>query len=135
MPKIQKSVDMAGNLDLFTDKKVYKIGDTMTVSFMVDKPMFVRLVIVNSKNEVSTLFPNPMQSDNFLKPGVNYSIPPAGADWSLDIGAPAGTDFIKGVASMNPIPAGAIHFKGNEFDMELMADFPIRTSIPIVIKE
>lgn len=125
-----------GTLKLWTDKKEYRIGDTMTIFFSVDKPMYVRLMIVNSLGEVSTLFPNPMQSDNFLKPGITYQIPPAIADFSLDINPPAGIDHVKGIASKNPVPANAVHFdKNGDFDAQKMKNFPIRASVPVVIKK
>ncbi len=135
-PKPKKEAVESGTLKLWTDKSRYRIGDNMTVMFRVDKPMYVRLMIVNSLGEVSTLFPNPMQSDNFLKPGVTYQIPPPGADFTLDVSAPAGVDYLKGVASKNPIPANAIHFDSKgRFDAEKMRQFPIRTTTKVVIVE
>lgn len=124
-----------GTLNLWTDKSSYKIGDSMTVAFSVDKPMYVRIVVVSSTGEVSTLFPNPMQSDNYLKPGQEIQIPPKGAEFTLDIGGPVGTDKLMGVASKNPVPANAIHLdkKGN-FVASKMKRFPIRSSVAVPIK-
>jgi len=123
-----------GQLKIWTNQRQYRIGDVMTVKFSVDKPMFVRLMIVNSQGGVDTLFPNAMQSDNYLKPGNTYQIPPVGAEFTLDIGGPAGTDFIKGVASKNPVPASSVIFNASgNFDANKMKKFPIRTSTKVVI--
>ncbi|MFK5983798.1 MAG: DUF4384 domain-containing protein [Pseudomonadota bacterium] len=132
MPK--QEVAETGQLKIWTNKRKYRVGDTMDVMFSVDKPMFVRLMIVNSQGEVSTLFPNPMQSDNYLKPGKTYQIPPVGADFTLDIGGPVGTDHLKGVASKNPVPANVIYFDSvGNFDAGKMQKFPVRASTKVAI--
>lgn len=124
-----------GKLTLWTDKKEYKIGEKMKISFSVDKPMFVRLVVINSKGEMSTLFPNVYQSDNYCKPGVVYQIPPQQADFTLDIGGPAGTDKIRAVGSRNPIAAEALHFMPDgEFNLANMEQLPIRAQTDIIIR-
>lgn len=124
-----------GTLTLWTDKNVYAIGDQMNISFSVDKPMFVRLVVINSKGEVSTLFPNVYQSDNYCKPGVVYQIPPKQGNFTLDISGPVGTDKIRAVASSNPIASESLHFTGaGDFDEDKMAALPVRAATDIVIR-
>lgn len=133
----QEQTDMVldeGNLTLWTDKKQYKIGEKMQISFSVDKPMFVRLVVINSKGEVSTLFPNVYQSDSYCKPGVTYQIPPQQADFTLDIGGPAGMDKIRAVGSRNPIAAEAMYFTPDgEFNLAKMEQLPVRAQTDIII--
>jgi peptidoglycan hydrolase-like protein with peptidoglycan-binding domain len=124
-----------GNLTLWTDKKEYNIGEIMQISFSVDQPMFVRLVVINSKGEVSTLFPNVYQSDNYCKPGVTYQIPPTQAQFTLDIGGPTGTDRIRAVASRTPIAADALHFtESGEFNLAKMPKLPVRAEADIFIR-
>ncbi|MCK5729169.1 MAG: DUF4384 domain-containing protein [Methylococcales bacterium] len=124
-----------GDLKVWTNKKSYVIGEKMTVSFSVKNPMYVRIVWINSKGEISTLFPNPFQTDNYMRPGQTYQIPPVNAEFSVDIGAPTGVDKIRAVGNKNGVPADALFFTNtNDFDAEKMKDFPVRYSTEITIK-
>lgn len=126
---------IGGNIKLWTDKPEYTIGDTMNVKFSVDKPMFVRIVVINSSGEVTTLFPNVYQSDSFCKPGMTYQIPPKSADFTLDVGGPVGTDRIRAIASSTPIGSESLFFTENgDFDEEKMASYPVRSTADIVIR-
>ncbi len=123
-----------GKVALWTNKTDFKIGEKMAVSFSVDKPMYVRVVVINSAGEVSTLFPNIHQNDSFCKPGVLYQVPPLQANFTLDVGGPAGTDKIRAVASATPIEAGSLHFTENGgFDENKMAKYSVRASADIAI--
>ncbi len=132
---VQQEIVDDGNLTLWTNKPAYSIGEKMTVNFTVDKPMFVRLVVINSSGEISTLFPNVYQSDNYCKPGVTYQIPPQSAEFSLDVSGPSGTDKIRAVASSNPVAAEALHFtQTGAFDETKMASYPVRAATDITIQ-
>ncbi len=124
-----------GDLKIWTNKKSYAIGDQMTVSFSVKQPMYVRIVWINSKGDVSTLFPNPFQTDNYMRPGQTYQIPPVNAEFSVDIGAPAGIDKIRAVGSKNGVTADSLFFTdSHDFDAGKMKDYPVRYSTDITIK-
>lgn len=123
-----------GNISLSTDKSQYHIGEQLGINFSVDEPMYVRVAVINSKGEVDTLFPNPYQSDNYCKPGKKYKIPSAGADFTLDISGPVGSDKIRAVASKKPIPAEAIHFTlEGQFDDATMGKYTIRAATDYTI--
>jgi len=123
-----------GHLTLWTDKPEYNIGEKMIVSFSVDKPMYVRLVVINSSGEISTLFPNIYQSDNYCKPGVTYQVPPQAAEFSLDISGPSGTDKIRAIASSRPVAAESLHFtQAGRFDENKMSIYPVRAATDITI--
>ena len=123
-----------GKVALWTNKTDFTIGEKMAVSFSVDKPMHVRVVVINSAGEVSTLFPNIHQNDSFCKPGILYQVPPIQANFTLDVGGPAGTDKIRAVASSTPIEAGALYFTQNgDFDENKMAQYSVRASADIII--
>jgi len=123
-----------GNLKLWLNKTEFTIGESMSVSFTVDKPMYVRLVVINSAGEVSTLFPNVYQSDSYCIPGQVYQVPPQQADFTLDIGAPRGTDKIRAIASSAPIAAESLFFTRNgDFDETKMSIYPVRAAANIVI--
>lgn len=131
IPKIvpQTPVQSEGQLTLSTDKPNYKIGEKLRINFTVSKPMYVRMVVINSKGSIDTLFPNTYQSDNYCKPGTTYSIPAKSADFSLDIGGPIGIDKIRAVASSKPISADALFFtQDGQFEASKMSKYTVRAA-------
>ena len=129
------SIITTGDLKVWTNKKSSTIGEQMTISYSVKKPRFVRIVWINSKGDISTLFPNPFQTDNYIKPGQTYQIPPVNAEFSVDIGAPTGIDKIRAVGSEKGVTADALHFTSSgDFDTDKMKNFPGRFSTEITIK-
>jgi peptidoglycan hydrolase-like protein with peptidoglycan-binding domain len=97
-----------GEVKLWLSKQAFKIGEPLEIFFEVTRPMFVRIVTINSAGQLSTLFPNPYQNDNYARPGRTYKIPPAGAPVSLTVGAPEGVDKIRAIASLEPISADSL---------------------------
>ncbi len=68
---------------IWTDKEAYRIGDEMVIRFSVQDPLHVRIAVINSRGEISELFPNDLQRDNYCLPGKVYRIPPADSGVSL----------------------------------------------------
>jgi serine/threonine protein kinase len=100
---IEKTIEkQQGKINISTDKKNYQVGDTLTMSFDVDRPLYVQIFLINSAGEETLLFPNPYQLDNHLKPNKTYQIPPKGADFTLDLKPPTGEDKIISLASSKP---------------------------------
>ena len=111
-PVVPKEAPFSGNIDLWSNQSEYNLGEQMTVSFTVDKPMYVRVSVISSDGNVATLFPNPYQDDNFVRPGVTYQIPPEGSDdFTLDIGEPQGVDKIRAFGSKVPIVSSQIDYR------------------------
>ena len=52
------------------------------------------VVQVDPSDELSLLFPNPLQRDNRIKADIPVSIPPADGGWSLEAAEPAGPSAI-----------------------------------------
>jgi hypothetical protein len=94
-----------GTITLSANQTEFSIDEALIVSFTVDKPMYVRLVTVNSEGKVSNLFPNPYQFDNYAQPGRQYQIPPQNAKFTLKIRGPVGTDKIRAIAGTRPVTA------------------------------
>lgn len=120
-----KTKDIAsklGQIKVWTNKQSFEIGEKMEIYFEVTEPMFVRITTVNSVGKMATLFPNPYQNDNFVKPGKTIRIPPLGSPVNLKVGAPEGVDKIRAAASVTPITADTFplgedgEFKGNALD-------------------
>ena len=104
-PRAKELASRLGELKVWTNKQAFEIGEKMEIFFEVTQPMFVRVVTVNSAGKMATLFPNPYQNDNFVKPGNTIKIPPIGSPVSLTVGAPEGVDKIRAAASLTPISA------------------------------
>ncbi|MGR9114820.1 MAG: DUF4384 domain-containing protein [Gammaproteobacteria bacterium] len=129
------SPQSAGLLSLTTNKSEYRIGEPLTINFSVTEPMYVRVVVINSNGQIDTVFPNVYQTDNYCLPGKNYSIPPAGADFSINIGGPEGVDKLRAIASKLPIPADAMFFTADgQFDESKMARYTVRAASEYVIR-
>lgn len=123
------------HLSLFLNKSQFNIGDTLEVGFTVSKPMYVRMVVINPKGEVTTIFPNVYQSDNYCVPGKIYNVPPSPfADFSIKIEGPLGIDKIRAVASSDPIPADHLYFTADgHFDEAKMLDYTVRASMDYAV--
>lgn len=133
-PEAVSTVTNNDVLTLATGKPEYRIGETLSVNFSVREPLYVRIVVINSKGNVFTLFPNPYQKNNYCKPGKNYSIPPKGARFTLDVGEPIGIDKIRAIASKNPIPANVMVFTPEgQFDDSKIANYAIRAATDYII--
>ncbi len=129
----QPSVDL-GELTLATNKSEYRIGEKLSIHFAVNKPMYVRVALINSQGKVDSVFPNVYQSNNYCVPGKKYSVPAVGADFSLDISGLAGTDKLRAVASDKPVPAEALFFtKDGQLDASRMASYKVRAAADYVI--
>ena len=87
------------DISLVTNQQTFHIGDNLVFEFMVKKPMYVSVAVINSEGNVSMLFPNPFQLDNYCKPAVKYQVPPKGADFNISVEGPVGTDQVIAVMS------------------------------------
>ncbi|HEB77104.1 MAG TPA: DUF4384 domain-containing protein [Methylothermaceae bacterium] len=125
-PRPEPPKPQLGEVKVWLNKRAFKVGENLEIFFEVTRPMFVRIVTINSVGKMATLFPNPYQNDNFVRPGKVYRIPPAGSPAKLVVGAPAGTDKIRVVASVEPIPAEAMPLtEDGEFNVEAARNFAI----------
>jgi hypothetical protein len=134
--KKKQAAPFNGKIELVTNKSNYNIGEKMLVSFTVDEPMYVRLVVVSSDGSVATLFPNAFQSDNYCKPGKTYQVPPPGnTEFTLSIGEPRGVDKIRALGSKVPVTSGQIHYSSTgELDTSKITSKVITAGTDIRIK-
>ncbi len=129
-----KRIVEQGHLKIWTDNVDYAIGDEITVSFTVDKSMYVRIVLIDTTGKLLTLFPNEEQKDNFCKAGETYQIPASGSKQKLTVTGPAGVENLLGVASINKFNSNALKFnKHGDFDDARMSKLTIRASTELII--
>ena len=96
--------DRRFNIDIWTDKKGYIIGDTLTIYFQSDKDCYVSLLDIGTSGKMTLLFPNSFYKDNFIKAGKTYSIPGDFFGFRINVSGPAGIERIKVIATPEPFP-------------------------------
>ncbi|MEI6708396.1 MAG: protein kinase [Methylococcales bacterium] len=94
------SADEVIHLEL---KPEYKSGEPFHLSFTLTQPRYVRVIDRDTKGVVTTLRPNPRQSDKLLPDTEKQIFPPKGID--LPIEGDAGEGTITVVASSQPFSA------------------------------
>ena len=125
-------IQVRKDIILGTNKQIFKIGEVVTFEFMVTAPMYVLFAVINSKNELTLLFPNPFQSDTYCVAGLKYQIPPKGADFDVYIEGPIGIDHIFAVMSDKPI---AKDFLDNLNDLDKMKARVTNAGLTYAVKE
>ncbi len=91
-------------IEVWTDKKIYQIGDKVTFYFRADHDSYVNLLDVGSSGQVRVLFPNPHHPDNFVKANRIYAIPEKDSGFSILVHGPPGLERIKAIATQQPLP-------------------------------
>jgi hypothetical protein len=83
--------------------QVYRAGEKLQFLIQVIKPLYVYLYGINSKNEVSQLFPGPGQKQVPLQSGLIHTVPDNRDSWEIVVEPPFGTDIVKLFASERPL--------------------------------
>ncbi len=77
----------------------YQVGDTVNISVRVDEASYVYLFDVRPNGDITQIFPNRYDSDNYLRAGEVRSFPPSGARYVFNIAPPRGLSKVIAVAS------------------------------------
>jgi len=101
--------------DIWTDQRVYRVGDRMRVYFRVTEPSYVYIYNTDTLGRTHQIFPNFFDRDNFVQPGRRYYIPAPTDDYNLRIIGPPGHEEMRIVAvRKRPI----YYERGLEYDAE-----------------
>jgi hypothetical protein len=84
------------DVDIWTDRNTYEVGDLVRVYFRVTRPAYVYIFDTNTRGETHLLFPNHFDRDNHCVPGRRYYIPDA--NYRLRVVGPLGTEELRIVA-------------------------------------
>ena len=85
-----------------TDKPAYRIDkDAAAFNVKASRDGFVYLMLYGTDGKLMQIFPNQGNPDNAIKAGKALRLPPAGKDWGLVPGGPAGTDHWVAIVSKN----------------------------------
>jgi len=96
-------------IEIWTEenKTTYKTGDTVTFLFKTDRDCFVTLIDIGTSGAVTRIFPNEWHQSNQVKAGETYRIPVPDASFVFRVKPPAGIEFIKAIATLEPLKAVA----------------------------
>lgn len=108
---------------LWTDKKIYRLGDAIYFYFRSEKDCYLNLVDIASNGEIRLIFPNRFHPDNFVQGGVIYRIPGENYNFLFEVEPPLGIERIYAVASTRP-------FKIFEHDFNKEAFFTLTRGEP-----
>ena len=90
------------NVRVWTEKKEYQIGETLTFNLKTDVDSYVTLMDIGSSGNATVIFPNAYHRDNFVRGGVTYQIPAVDYGFKFDVQGPPGLERIKAIATVRP---------------------------------
>ena len=91
-------------VDVWANKKIYRIGDTIEFSVRVNRDAYVTLINIGASGDVTVIFPNRFHPSHFLRGGQTVTIPAPSWEFSFVVQGPPGFDQVKAIASEDPIP-------------------------------
>jgi hypothetical protein len=98
------------SLRLWTDKPLYRVGETLRIHFEANRDAYLMLVNVGTSGRITVLFPNRFSGGHQVKAGRTYSIPTSEAGYALSVGGPPGVELVYGVLTSTPV-----HFIDSDF--------------------
>jgi hypothetical protein len=90
-------------IELWTDKKRCKVGETITIYFRSEKDCYLTLIDITTSGKLYILFPNRFATDNYIKAGRTYMIPGPDHPFAITAGEPLGFERLKAIATLQNI--------------------------------
>ncbi|MGA1824413.1 MAG: DUF4384 domain-containing protein [bacterium] len=89
-------------IDIWTDKKEYMIGDSLTIYVRSDMDCYVNILDIGTSGNPTLIFPNSLHKANFIKGGTTYSIPGDFFGFTIEVLGPTGVERIQAIATLEP---------------------------------
>ena len=89
-------------VDVDSENRVYREGELMNVRVKAERDCYVYLLYYHGE-DATMLFPNSVQSDNFVPANTPVQIPGEGAEFQFRTVGPFGEEMLQVVASAEPI--------------------------------
>jgi hypothetical protein len=93
----------SATVEVWTDKEVYEIGDTMTFFYRSNRDVYLTLIDVGTSGRMHVIFPNEFLSDNLVAGNRTYTVPHEDAGFSIYVTGPPGVERIKVIATERPV--------------------------------
>jgi hypothetical protein len=95
----------------------YQIGEEVSISVRPAEASYVYLFDVKSTGEITQIFPNRFDTDNYLRAGETRTFPPSGARYVFNIAPPRGLSKVIAVASKTELDTRTLASFRSESDM------------------
>lgn len=90
------------DVEVWTDKRVYEIGDTITFFYRANRAVHVTLIDVGTSGWMQIVFPNKSSSDQHIAGGRVHMVPEEDAGFTIHVQGPPGVERIKVIATERP---------------------------------
>ena len=97
--------DFKVDLKLVGNRDIVRIGQVVRFVFKTNKDCYLTLIHVDKSGSPVILFPNKWTKSNFVKAGKRYMVPPEESNFHIVASAPVGFEYVKAIASLDPIKA------------------------------
>lgn len=126
----------AFKIELWTDKKRYRIGDQITIYFRSEKDCYLTLIDITTSGKFYILFPNSYEKNNFIESGKTYSIPAARHPFAITVGEPRGFERLKAIATLENVDLTKTRpGKGNQVFTRLRKPVKVIRALNIVLAD
>lgn len=95
----------------------YQIGEEVSISVRPAEASYVYLFDVKSTGEITQIFPNRFDTNNYLRAGETRTFPPSGARYVFNIAPPRGLSKVIAVASKTELDTRTLASFRSEADM------------------
>ena len=90
-------------VNIWTDKPVYAVGETVRISFSLNRAAYVYIWDIQPDGKVTQIFPNQYETGNYFPAGT-HTIPSPGRGYTFRVQPPIGTEWLQIMATTVPIP-------------------------------
>lgn len=113
------------NVEVWLNKQCgasYQQGEEVLINFRTSTDGYVTIYDIDTRSNVSVLFPNREQPDNFVRGNQVYTIPDRSYSYDLVVEGPEGIEYIDAVASTDPY----YHWNANREDPSWLYSWGIK---------
>ncbi|MBC7220788.1 PKD domain-containing protein [Candidatus Bipolaricaulota bacterium] len=108
----------AGDLavTITTDKPAYAVGETVRITFTINKAAYIYIWDIMPDGNVTQIFPNGYESQNYFPAGT-HTIPTPGRGYSFRVQPPLGTEWLQIMATTYPVSGFTGYSPGDPFPL------------------
>ena len=93
------------NVDVWFDKQCgspYKQGEKILISFKAASDGYLTVYDIDTRGQVTVIFPNKHQPNNYVRGGQTYTVPDRSYSYDLIVEGPEGIEYVDAVVSNDP---------------------------------
>lgn len=120
----QAQAKQSFDVELWTNQRTFSLGEKVVFYFRSERDCYLNLISVNSRGDITLLFPNKYHRDNQIMAGQTYSIPDKHYPFEFEVQPPTGKDRIYAIAGDKPINIFDTNFSDTSFTSLTRGDTP-----------